>query len=470
MHDHQHVNRFRQFLVDIRMAIEGKEKSYTSGSINRAIFLLSIPMVLEMSMESLFAVVDVFFVGRLGVDAIATVGLTESIIMILYAIGVGLSMAVTAMVSRRIGENKRSEAANSAYQAILVSVGIAILSGIVGFVYAKDLLRLMGASDSLINTGYGYTKILIGGNVTIMLLFVINAVFRGAGDAAIAMRVLWLSNGLNLVLDPLFIFGIGPFEGMGVQGAAIATTLGRGIGVIYQLYVLIRGKGMIRLLRKNMVYRARVMKRLVKVSMGGMGQYLIGTASWIILVRIISLFGSDAVAGYTIAFRIIIFTILPSWGIANAAATLVGQNLGAGQADRAEKSVWKCAYFNMIFLAILAIIFFILAQEFVRIFNSDPGVIAHGVTALRYICTGYIFFAYGMVVSQAFNGAGDTRTPTIINFICYWLLQIPLAYVLAVKSTLEIQGIYLAILVSELLLAILAVLIFRKGKWKLVNI
>jgi putative MATE family efflux protein len=303
-----------------------------------------------------------------------------------------------------------------------------------------------------------------------MLLFVLNAVFRGAGDAAIAMRVLWISNGLNLVLDPLFIFGIGPLEGMGVQGAAVATTLGRGIGVFYQFYILFRGTGVIRLLKKNLVYQARVMKRLVKVSMGGMGQYLISTASWVLLVRIISLFGSEAVAGYTIAFRIIIFTILPSWGIANAAATLVGQNLGAGQPGRAEKSVWKCAYINTFFLGFLAILFFILAENFVRIFNSETEVVSQGVTALRFICTGYIFFAYGMVVSQAFNGAGDTRTPTIINFLSYWLLQIPLAYVLAVQSSLETKGIYLAILISELVLAILAVLIFRKGKWKLVRI
>jgi putative MATE family efflux protein len=470
MHDQQPFNSLQQFFRDIKMAVRGTEKTYTQGSINRAIFLLSIPMVLEMVMESLFAVVDVFFVGRLGVDAIATVGLTESLVMVLYAISIGLSMGVTAMVSRRIGENKRSEAADAAYQAILVATAIAVIFGILGFIYARDLLRLMGASSSLIQTGYGYTKVMIGGNITIMLLFVLNAVFRGAGDAAIAMRVLWLSNGLNLVLDPLFIFGIGPFEGMGVQGAAIATMLGRGTGVLYQVYILFKGIGMIRLLKKNLFFQARMMKRLIKVSLGGMGQYLIGTASWILLVRIISIFGSEAVAGYTIAFRIIIFTILPSWGIANAAATLVGQNLGAGQPERAEKSVWVCAYYNMLFLVFTAIIFFIMAEEFVRIFNTDTIVVGHGVIALRYICSGYIFFAYGMVVSQAFNGAGDTRTPTLINFLSYWLLQIPLAYLLAVHSPLEIKGIYVAILISELCLAILAVLIFRKGKWKYVNI
>ncbi len=470
MRDQQLIVYIKQFFSDIRRAILGEEKNYTKGSINKAIFMLSIPMVLEMLMESLFAVVDVFFVGRLGVDAIATVGLTESIIMLLYAIGVGLSMAVTAMVSRRVGEGKKSDAADAAYQAILVAIFIAIISGILGFIYAKDLLKLMGASESLIGSGYGYTKILIGGNITIMLLFVLNAVFRGSGDAAIAMRVLWLSNGLNIVLDPLLIFGFGPIEGMGVKGAAIATTIGRGIGVMYQLYILFRGNGIIHMLRKNLVFKAGVMNKLIKVSLGGMGQYLIGTASWILLVRIISYFGSEAVAGYTISFRIIIFTILPSWGIANAAATLVGQNLGAGQPDRAEKSVWKCAYFNMVFLVILAVIFFILAENFVSIFNTDSVVVKHGVIALRYICLGYVFFAYGMVVSQAFNGAGDTRTPTIINFLSYWLLQIPLAYVLSVQTSLEIKGVYIAILISELFLAILAIMIFRRGRWKLVKI
>ena len=470
MHDLQPINIFQKFIRDLKMAVRGEEKNYTRGSINRAIFLLSIPMVLEMLMESLFAVVDVFFVGRLGVDAIATVGLTESLVMILYAISVGLSMGVTAMVSRRIGENRRSGAADAAYQAILVSTVLAVIFGVLGYVYAKDLLRLMGASESLIRSGFGYTKVMIGGNITIMLLFVLNAVFRGAGDAAIAMRVLWLSNGLNLVLDPFFIFGFGPFEGMGVEGAAIATTIGRGTGVLYQLYILFRGNSVIRLMKKNLVYQASVMRRLINVSLGGLGQYLIGTASWVLLVRIISIFGSEAVAGYTISFRIIIFTILPSWGIANAAATLVGQNLGAGFPERAERSVWKCAHYNMLFLVFISIIFFVMAKDFVSIFNADPVVVGHGVIALRYICAGYIFFAYGMVVSQAFNGAGDTRTPTIINLLSYWFLQIPLAYLLSVQSPMEIKGIYVAILISELCVAILAISIFRKGKWKYVKI
>ena len=321
-------NKIKRFVSNFRIAVLGLEKDFVSGSIERAIFMLSVPMILEMMMESLFAVVDVFFVGKLGVDAIATVGLTEAIIMIVYSICVGLSMGVTAMVSRRVGEKKYKDASDVAFQSILIGVFLAFIIGVVGFIFAKDLLHLMGASDELISQGYGYTQVLIGGNVTIMLLFILNAVFRGAGDASIAMRALWISNGLNLILDPLFIFGIGPWEGLGVQGAAIATTIGRSVGVGYQLYILFNGKSVIKMIRANMVFRFKIMQRLIKVSLGGMGQYLISTASWIFLVRIISYFGSDAVAGYTISIRIIIFTILPSWGISNAAATLVGQNLG----------------------------------------------------------------------------------------------------------------------------------------------
>jgi putative MATE family efflux protein len=443
-------NKIKRFVSNFRIAVLGLEKDFVSGSIERAIFMLSVPMILEMMMESLFAVVDVFFVGKLGVDAIATVGLTEAIIMIVYSICVGLSMGVTAMVSRRVGEKKYKDASDVAFQSILIGVFLAFIIGVIGFIFAKDLLHLMGASDELISQGYGYTQVLIGGNVTIMLLFILNAVFRGAGDASIAMRALWISNGLNLILDPLFIFGIGPWDG--------------------QLYILFNGKSVIKLIRANMVFRFKIMQRLIKVSLGGMGQYLISTASWIFLVRIISYFGSDAVAGYTISIRIIIFTILPSWGISNAAATLVGQNLGANQPERAEKSVWKCAFYNMLFLFVVSIVFFVFADFLVGIFNAEGDVLNYGVIALRYICVGYVFFAYGMVVSQAFNGAGDTRTPTIVNFFSYWMLQIPLAYLLAMYTAFEIKGIYIAILAAEIFLAIVIVLIFRKGKWKLVKV
>ena len=463
-------NKLKRFASNFRIAVLGLEKDFLSGSIEKAIFMLSVPMILEMMMESLFAVVDVFFVGRLGVDAIATVGLTEAIIMIVYSICVGLSMGVTAMVSRRVGEKKYKDASDVAFQSILIGVFLALIIGIIGFVFAKDLLHLMGASEELIKQGYGYTQVLIGGNVTIMLLFILNAVFRGAGDASIAMRALWISNGLNLILDPLFIFGIGPWEGLGVQGAAIATTIGRSVGVGYQLYILFNGNSVIKMVKANMAFRLKIMQRLIKVSLGGMGQYLISTASWIFLVRIISYFGSDAVAGYTISIRIIIFTILPSWGISNAAATLVGQNLGADQPERAEKSVWKCSFYNMVFLFFISIVFFVFAEFLVGIFSSEPEVLKHGVIALRYICTGYIFFAYGMVVSQAFNGAGDTRTPTIVNFFSYWMLQIPLAYLLAMNTAFEIKGIYIAILAAEIFLAIVIVLLFRKGKWKLIKV
>ena len=463
-------NQFQRFLANFKTAVLGTEKNFVTGSIERAIFMLSVPMILEMMMESLFAVVDVFFVSKLGVDAIATVGLTESIIMIVYSICVGLSMGVTAMVSRRIGEKKHKDAADVAWQSILIAVFLAFIIGIIGFVYAKDLLALMGASESLISQGYEYTQVLIGGNVTIMLLFILNAVFRGAGDASIAMRALWISNGLNLILDPLLIFGLGPIEGMGVKGASIATTIGRGIGVSYQLYILFNGKSVVKLVKANMVFRLKIMMRLIKVSLGGMGQYLIGTASWIFLVRLISHFGSEALAGYTISIRIIIFTILPSWGISNAAATLVGQNLGAKQPDRAEKSVWRCAFYNMLFLLTISIVYFIFAESIVRVFTEEVEVIKHGINTLRYICAGYIFYAYAMVVSQSFNGAGDTRTPTIVNFFSYWMLQIPLAYLLAMMTSLEIKGVFIAILVAEVFLAIVIVSIFRKGKWKLVKV
>ncbi|MFC2125051.1 MATE family efflux transporter [Bacteroidota bacterium] len=470
MSDLQQYNRRQNFLKDLRSAILGKEKTFTSGSINRAIFMLSVPIILEMLMESLFAVVDVFYVSRLGVDAITTVGLTEAVIMIVYSLGVGLSMGVTAMVSRRIGEKKKERAADAAAQGIYIAIAMSIVLGILGALFARDLLEIMGASEEVVETGYGFTTILLGGNISIMLLFVHNAILRGAGDASIAMRALWIANGLNLILDPLFIFGLGPFEGMGVMGAAVATTIGRSVGVLYQVFMLSNGKAIIRIARENLIVQWRILRRILEVSSGGVAQYLIGSASWIFLVRIISIFGSEAVAGYTISIRVIFFTILPAWGIANAASILVGQNLGAKQPDRAEKSAWKCAIYNVIFLFVISVVFFLGAEFVVRIFSKETEVIRNGVIALRYIMAGYIIYAYGMVISQAFNGAGDTRTPTIINIFSYWLLQIPLAYLLAVNSPFEIKGVYIAILISELFLALIAIYIFRKGKWKTVKI
>lgn len=463
-------NKLSLFFKNLKIAISGSEKEFTTGNINRAIFMLSVPMILEMIMESLFAIVDVFYVSKVGINAIATVGLTESVIFLIYAIAVGLAMATTAMVARRVGEKKYNEGANAAVQAIIVALTVSILIGISGFIYAKDILRLMGASDELIASGYGYTKWMIGGNITITMLFLMNAIFRGAGDASLAMRSLWLANGLNILLDPMLIFGIGPFPEFGVEGAAIATNIGRGIGVLFQLYVLIKGGSVIRIKWENLKLRLKLVKRLINISLGGIGQYLIGTASWLFLVRIISIFGSEALAGYTIAIRIVMFSILPSWGIANAAATLVGQNLGARNADRAEQSVWKCSVYNLYFLGLISVVFFILADNLVKLFNDQEEVVYFGMIALQYVCSGYIFFAFGMVIGQAFNGAGDTRTPTIINFFLYWMLQLPAAYILAVQLEMGPKGVFLAIVVTEIFLSLVYMWFFRRGRWKTVEI
>jgi len=464
------MQQFYRFLKSILTAIKGTEKNFTSGSINRAIFMLSVPMILEMVMESLFAIVDIYFVGKVSVNAIATVALTESVIMIVYAISIGLSMAATAMVARRIGEGKNEEASKAATQAIILTVGISIIFSVVGLFFPRQVLELMGGEADLVNEGYRYTMIMLAGNITIMLIFLINAIFRGAGDASIAMRVLWLSNGLNIILDPILIFGLGPIPAFGVEGAAIATTIGRGTGVIYQLYTLSGPNSAIRVAWRNLKVNAELIGRLVKISLGGIGQYMIGTLSWLFLVRISAVFGAEVLAGYAIAFRIIMFTILPSWGLSNAAATLVGQNLGASQPDRAEKSVWRCAFFNMIFLGVISLIFGIWAEWFVRIFSNEAEVVKYGALALRYICFGYIFFAYGMVIGQAFNGAGDTRTPTIINFFCFWMFELPLAYLLAITLGFGPQGIFLSVAIAVALLAVVSILIFRKGNWKTVEI
>ena len=452
------------------LAIRGDEKNFTTGSINRAIVLLSIPMILEMIMEALFAVVDVFFVSKVSVNAVATVGLTESVITLVYSIAIGLSMATTAMVARRIGENNPDKAAVAAVQSIIITVSISMVISVLGLIFAEDILRMMGGSEALIEEGASYTRIIFAGNIVIMLLFLLNAVFRGAGDAAIAMRALWLANILNIILDPCFIFGIGPFPELGVAGAAVATNIGRGIGVLFQIYVLLRGGVIIQIGRRHLNFMWEIILRLLRVSMGGMGQYLIASASWIFLMRIISEFGEAAVAGYTISIRMIIFAILPAWGMANATATLVGQNLGAKQPDRAETSVWRSAFYTMLFLLGVSVIYFLFATPMVRFFHEGPVVVQYGVASLKIICLGYVFFAYGMVISQAFNGAGDTKTPTWINFICFWLLQIPLAYLLGITINMGPNGVFWAIAISETVLAIIFVMIFRQGKWKTVKI
>ena len=460
----------KKYLELVWQAIKGEEKNFTSGSINRAIFLLAVPMILEMVMEALFAVVDVFFVSRISVNAVATVGLTESVITVVYSIAIGLSMATTAMVARRVGEGKKEKAAEAAMQAIFIAVSFSLVISIAGFFFAADILRLMGGSEKLIEEGVGYTRILFAGNFVIMLLFLLNAVFRGAGDASIAMRSLWIANALNIVLDPCFIFGWGPFPELGITGAAVATNIGRGIGVLFQLYVLFRGKVIIKIARKQFRLVWDIIARLLRVSLGGMGQYIIASSSWIFLMRIMSEFGEQAIAGYTISIRIVIFTILPAWGMANAAATLVGQNLGANQPGRAEKSVWRSAFLTMLFLLSVSVIYFTFAPGIVQFFHPDPQVIQYGVASLRIICLGYIFFAYGMVISQAFNGAGDTRTPTLMNFICFWLFQIPLAYVLGLPLGMGPNGVFWAIAISESILAVICIWLFRKGHWKTVEI
>lgn len=466
MSQRAHASRALHIFRLFKEALSGSEQEYTSGSINRAIFMLSVPMVLEMVMESLFAVVDVFFVGKLGVDAVATVGLTESVITLVYSVAVGVSMAATAMVSRRVGEKNPDEAAHSGMQAIYVGIFISLAVGIVGVLFAEDILRLMGAKEDLITNYSGYTRVLLGSNVVIMLLFLINGIFRGAGDASIAMRSLWLANILNIILCPTLINGYGPFPAMGLMGAAWATTIGRGIGVLYQLYHLFKGKGVMVVLRKHLSLDLGIMKNLLKIASGGTAQFLINSASWIFLMRIVSGFGSDALAGYTIGIRVIIFTLLPAFGMANAAATLVGQNLGANQPDRAETSVWKTGFYNMLFLGGITVIFFVAANPIIRIFTDKPEVIAYGVQALRYICVGYVFYGYGMVLIQSFNGAGDTKTPTILNVFGFWLFQIPLAYTLAIVLKWGPQGVFWAISIAESCIAVAAIILFRRGKWK----
>ncbi|MEP1781029.1 MATE family efflux transporter [Reichenbachiella sp.] len=457
---------YKYFLI----ALKGEETEFTTGSINKAIFLLSVPMVLEMIMESLFAVVDVFFVAKVSVDAIATVGLTESVVMIVYSIAIGLSMAATAVVARRIGEKDPKRAGNAAFQAILIAASLSVVISIFGIIFAEDILRIMGGSEQLIAQGAGYTRVMLGGNASIMLLFLINGIYRGAGDASMAMRSLWIANGLNIVLDPLFIFGLGPIPGFGVEGAAIATTIGRSVGVFYQLLGLFGGERIIKLTIENVKIRWNTVRSIFNIAAGGMGQFLIESASWIFLVRIISEFGSAALAGYTIAFRIIVFTILPSWGMANAAATLVGQNLGAKKPERAESSVWKTAHLNTAFLFVVSIIFFWFAHEFVGLFSDETVVRDYGALALRVICVGYITFAYGMVISQGFNGAGDTKTPVVMNIIFFWFIQIPLAYALAIHLEYGFLGAMISVAIAFALHAAACIYWFRLGKWKLVKV
>ncbi len=457
---------FLSLWLDIKEAIGGTEKDFTRISLGKAIFLLAVPMVLEMVMESVFAIADILFVARLGADAIATVGITESIMTLIYAIGFGLSIATTAIVSRRIGEHNPENASTSAFQAILAGVVISALIAVPGIIFARDLLRLMGASPSVIENGFRYPMIMLGGNSVIMLLFIMNAVFRSSGDAAISLRVMVLANILNVILDPCLIFGWGPFPELGVMGAAIATNIGRGLAVAYQFYLLFAGSHRIRLRMRHLKVSLDIIIKLLKLSIGGIFQNLIATSSWIFMVRIITGFGTEAVAGYFIGIRILIFTLLPSWGLANAAGTLVGQNLGAKQPERAERAVMAAAWFNMILLGIFSVIFILKPGYFIQLFTSDPAVVEAGITCLRTISFGYVLYALGMVMTQAFNGAGDTRTPTLINLVAFWAIEIPLAYFLAITAGMEERGVYFSIVIAQTFLSITAFILFKKGKWK----
>ena len=453
-----------------KLSLSGKEIDFTSGSIRKAIFLLSVPMVLEMLMESIFALVDIAFVSMVSVNAVATIGLTESVITLVYAVAIGLSMAATAVVARRTGEKDSKGANEAAVQVILLGCVTAVIVGIIGVLFPKEILSLMGGEPDLIEEGYKYTQILIGGNITIFLLFLINAVFRGAGDASVAMWVLLIANVLNIILDPIFIFGLGPIKAYGVEGAAIATTIGRGTAVVIQLFILFYGWSKIKITIRDIVFRYKIMINIIRVSLGGIGQFLIGTSSWVFLMRIMAEFGSEALAGYVIAIRVMMFSFMPSWGMSNAAATLVGQNLGAANPDRAERSVWLTSKYNAYFMLLISLIYLFFARNIIGFFKTEPEVIYYGGLALQIVAAGYVLYAYGMVVTQAFNGAGDTKTPTIINFFCFWLFQIPFAYLTALVFNFGPVGVFLSITLAEILIAIIAIVWFKRGKWKTIKV
>ncbi len=447
-------------------AIRGSDRDYTTGPVGSALILLSVPMVLEMAMESLFAVVDVFFVSRISADAVATVGVTESMLTIVYTVAMGLGIGATAVVSRRIGEKDDEGAAQAAAQAIALGLLMSAALGVFGWFYAESLMRLMGATPAMIDSSLGYTQVMFAGNATVTLLFLNNAIFRGAGDPAIAMRVLWIASAVNMVLDPMMIFGIGPFPEMGVTGAAVATNIGRGLAVAIQFWTLASGRSRIHITRRHLELVPAVMWNVCRLSGSGFLQILIDTSSYIGLVRVIATFGSDALAGYTIGIRIVIFAMLPAWGFGNAAATMVGQALGAGKPDRAEEAVWTAAKYNAIVLGVVGALFVVFARQIVGIFTSDPAVTPNAIDCLRIVSAGFLFFAYGLVLTQSFNGAGDTWTPTWINLGCFWAWQIPLAWLLAIEMGMGPQGVYIAMTVAFSTLAVVSGIIFRKGWWK----
>jgi putative MATE family efflux protein len=460
----QSIKGLRKALLLVKEALSGDQREYTSGSIRRAVILLSVPMILEMCMESVFAIVDIFFVGRINKEAVATVALTESVLTLVYSIAIGLSMAATAMVARRTGEKNTQEASRTGVQAILISLGFTILISVAGVVFSRDVLRLMGASSEVVRMGWGYTRIIFSGSVVIMLLFLINGIFRGAGNASVAMWSLWVANGFNIVLCPLLI------HFYGLPGAALATTIGRSAGVCYQLFHLFKGNETIRIVAKYFIPDRKVIMGLLSIAWSGTLQFLIGSASWIVMARIIARFGSEVIAGYQVAIRILLFFLLPAWGMSNAAATLVGQNLGAGQPKRAEQSVWKTAKYNAIFMLFVSLLFLFASSPIVNFLNKDIGVERIAKQALQIVSMGYIFYGVGMVLTNAFNGAGDTRTPTIINLFCFWAFQIPLAYLLAIFLNYGAKGVFIAIVTAESSITLVSFLVFRRGRWKKLKI
>ena len=459
--------RLERYVALVRESLRDNEVDFTRGPVGRALALLAIPMMLEMSMESVFAVVDIAFVSRLGTDAVAAVGITEALITVLYAVSIGLGMGITAMVSRRIGAGNPDGAAHVTGQGLWIGALVSLVVGILGAIHARDLLVLMGASPGVIVQGSGYTQVLLGGSASIVYLFLLNAAFRGAGDATVALRSLWLANGVNIVLDPCLIFGLGPFPEMGVTGAAVATTIGRSIGIVYQLYYLFAGRGRLAFGVRHLELRLRLLRRMLVISAGGIAQFLVATASWVAIMRIVALYGSAPVAAYTIALRMIEFALLPAWGLGNAAATLVGQNLGAGKPERAEMSAWRAARYNAVFLLIVGLLMFAFAPVVAGWFSSDPVVLEYGTNCLRILGLGYPMYAVGMIMVQSLNGAGDTGTPTVLNLISFWLVQIPLAYWLASGAGLGPNGVFVAIVVSETMCTILSIAVFRRGRWKL---
>jgi putative MATE family efflux protein len=453
-------------IKDIWESVSGTEQDYTKGKLGRAMLLISIPMVLEMIMESIFALADIYFVSKLGAAATATVGITESIMTLIYAMAIGMSAATTAVISRRIGEKKPEKASEAAFQAILLTLIISLAIAIPGVMFTEKILRAMNASDEIIQNGLAYPRIMLGGNIVIMLLFTINAIFRSAGNAAISFRVLAIANILNIILDPCLIFGLGPFPELGIKGAAIATNIGRGVAVVYQLYLLFNGNLRVWLRRVSLRLNFKVMGDIFRLSLGGIGQHLIATSSWIILIRILAGYGDTVVAGYTVAIRLILFALLPCWGLSNAASTLVGQNLGAKKPNRAERSIWMSINVNIIFLATVTLFMALFPRQIVQLIATDPDIVNEAARALRMISYGFVLYGTGMVFMQSLNGSGDTKTPTLFNFVCYWAIEVPAAILLSNHFNLGPDGVYISIILAEALVCIFGYHVIRKGKWK----